>query len=57
MKYLFVLVLISLSCCAWSLDHHQVIKKNMYKKQHLFDNQTSLTQLRKMQLYRLNHGI
>ncbi len=57
MKYLFVLVLISLSCCAWSLDHHQVIKKNMYKKQHLFDNQTSLTQLRKMQIYRLNHGI
>lgn len=57
MKYLCILGLISLSCCSWSLEHNEIIRKNMYKKQHFFANQTSLAQLRKMQINRLKHNV
>lgn len=60
MKYLYVIGLFFSSFCLASTDSTKKqlsIKKDMYQKQQLFDNQTSLAQLRKMQIYRLKHGI
>ena len=56
MKYLCILSLMTFCCCSWALDAQKVIVKNMYKKQHLFDNQTSLVTLRKMQINRFKHS-
>jgi hypothetical protein len=44
-------------CMADVIDDQAMIKKNMYKKRPLFKNETSLALLRKMQVYRIKHGI
>jgi|LakMenEpi03Aug12_release.lakeMendotaPanAssembly.Ray.scaffolds.fasta_scaffold5329188_1 hypothetical protein len=56
---LFVLVysfFCVLACYAMGPKEAQIIK-NMYKKYPVFKNQTSLAALRKMQIYRIKHGI
>ena len=56
---LFVLILMTFFMFnAFAFHHNEVqIKKNMYKKAPVFKNETSLATLRKMQIYRINHGI
>ncbi|HBB52923.1 MAG TPA: hypothetical protein DCZ80_03370 [Legionellales bacterium] len=45
-----------LACYALGPKEAQ-IRKNMYKKAPVFKNQTSLAALRKIQIYRIKHGI
>lgn len=55
MKTLCLFSLLVSCFCSWALNAQQEIVKNMYKKQQVFANQTSLATLRKMQINRFNH--
>lgn len=58
MRFLVLFSMIFMMMTAFASRQNEAqIKKGMYKKAPVFKNETSLATLRKMQIYRINHGI